>query len=130
MQIQRDGGDYETMPPGYPQLSPRGSQDLFVLRFPRFNSSVLYDPMIVLSSTSDADSSVVKITILTLIYDYIISVLKLISVNNWYLFYLVRLSYYVSLFYYCNMYPFLSGKRLCFRFYPFVYIFVLGKKRK
>ena len=69
-----------------------------------------------------------KITILTLIYDYIISVLKLISVNNWYLFYLVRLSYYVSLLYYCNMHPFLSGKRLCFRFYPFVYIFVLGKK--
>ena len=37
--------------------------------------------------------AVVKITILTLKYNYIYNIcLKLISVNNWYLFYLVRLS--------------------------------------
>lgn len=55
-QIQRDGGAYESMPSGYPLLSGRGSKTVFLLRLPRFKTSVLYDPMIVLSQANHANN--------------------------------------------------------------------------
>ncbi|XP_048760254.2 acidic skeletal organic matrix protein-like [Ostrea edulis] len=52
--ISMDGGSYEDMPGNYPTFRTQGSKQLFVFRFPKFNNSVLYDPIIY---TGIADSS-------------------------------------------------------------------------
>jgi len=40
------GGEWESMPEGYPMIEYKGSKQLFIFRFPRFNGTALYDPLI------------------------------------------------------------------------------------
>ncbi|XP_062566808.1 uncharacterized protein LOC134229105 [Saccostrea cucullata] len=66
--IRIDGGNYTNMAEGYPKLDARGSQQMFVFRFPNFTSSVLYDPQIVLSVSDGTDGSGVVTSSLSLLF--------------------------------------------------------------
>lgn len=44
------------MPDGYPKTVTKGSKQLFMFRFPKFNVHALYDPVLQLSDTSSSSS--------------------------------------------------------------------------
>ena len=44
-----------TMATGYPKYRRHGSKDIFKLRFPKFTSNVLYDPVMSVNGKSDDD---------------------------------------------------------------------------
>lgn len=44
-----------SMPAGYPKLEVKGSKQVFIFRFPRFNSKAKYDPIVTFSSPGGPD---------------------------------------------------------------------------
>lgn len=65
--IRIDGGNYTDMASGYPKLETRDGKQLFIFRFPKFTSSVLYDPLIVLGNPDTSGANVVTSSLYILI---------------------------------------------------------------
>lgn len=76
--ISVDGGNYTDMATGYPKLETRGSKQMFVFRFPKFTSSVLYDPQIVLANPDTSGSNVVTSSLSILITCLMVLVARLL----------------------------------------------------
>lgn len=58
--ITKDNGAPENMPGNYPAFETQGSKQLFVFRFPKFDSRVVYDPT-VYAGSADATSGTAAI---------------------------------------------------------------------
>lgn len=76
--ISVDGGNYTDMATGYPKLETRGSKQMFVFRFPKFTSSVLYDPQIVLANPDTSGSNVATSSLSILITCLMVLVARLL----------------------------------------------------
>merc|ERR1712107_264909 len=44
-QVQLDGSQWVTMPAGYPSVDLQGQSSVFTFRFPKFDQTALYDPL-------------------------------------------------------------------------------------
>lgn len=76
--ISVDGGNYTDMATGYPKLETKGGKQSFVFRFPKFTSSVLYDPQIVLATPDASGSNVVTSSLSILITCLMVLVSRLL----------------------------------------------------
>lgn len=47
----------ERMPDGYPMKSTIGTKEIFTFRFPKFNNSVFYDPVVAFKTSEESTTS-------------------------------------------------------------------------